>query len=103
MKYETKGYFNTEYGEQIGETYTELRRWVVDEFGWEVWFNTKERNNILTDEVAVIAQISNELGALIPYGLWLQNKKSMAKPQFDDWVIEIQFYCFRVSYCFDYQ
>ena len=62
--YETKGYYNTEYGEQIGTNYSELRSYVVDEFGWEVWFNTKERNLILTDEVAVIAQINNECGSL---------------------------------------
>ena len=85
--YETKGYYHTEYGEQIGETYSELRRWVVDEFGWEVWFNTKERNLILTDEVCVIAQISNELGSLIPYGIWLKNKKEIPRKEFHKWVV----------------
>jgi len=85
--YETKGYYNIEYGEQIGETYPELRRYVVDEFGWKVWFNTKERNEVLSDEVHVIAQISNECGALIPYGIWLEKKKELKGNKFHEWVL----------------
>ena len=86
--YEFKGYYHTDYGDQIGETYSELREYVVDNFGWAEWFNTEERNSILTDGVAVIVQINNECGALIPYGNWLKTKKLLPRKEFHKWVVD---------------
>ena len=85
--YEIKGYYHTDYGEQIGETYGDLRNYVVENFGWGEWFNTEERNLIITDGVAIIVQINNELGSLIPYGIWMKKKKEMQRAKFHEWVI----------------
>lgn len=71
----------------IGEKYKELREWVVREFGWDVWFDTKQRNEVLSDGIGVMVQISNECGAIIPYELWMQRRKMMKKVHFQQWVL----------------
>jgi len=85
--YEHKGYcYYGDFYEHIGDRYSDLRDYVIDNFGWGEWFNTVERNSILS-ECGVIVQFDNENGAIINYNTWVQKKKELSYKDFNKWVV----------------
>ena len=84
--YEKKGYcYMGDFYEYIGDNYSDLQDYVVDNFGWSEWFDTNERNSILA-ECGVVVQFDNENGTIIYYSQWVQKKKELSYKEFNKWI-----------------